>query len=44
MDNTKIAFFDAKPYDIKSFTEVNGEDGYTIKYFKHHLTPDTAGV
>jgi D-lactate dehydrogenase len=44
MDNTKIAFFDAKPYDIKSFTEVNGEDGYAIKYFKHHLTPDTAGV
>jgi len=40
MNHLKIAFFDAKPYDIESFNEVNSTYGYTVKYFKFHLTPD----
>ncbi|MDX9729566.1 MAG: 2-hydroxyacid dehydrogenase [Bacteroidales bacterium] len=40
MNNLKIAFFDAKPYDIESFNEVNSAYGFTVKYFKFHLTPD----
>lgn len=40
MDKLKIAFFDAKPYDIESFNELNSKYGYTLKYFKFHLTPD----
>lgn len=40
MDKVKIAFFDAKPYDIESFNEINSTYGHTIKYFKFHLTPD----
>jgi len=40
MSNIKIAFFDAKPYDIESFNEVNSKFGFTVKYFKFHLTPD----
>jgi len=40
MDKLKIAFFDAKPYDIESFNEVNSNFGFTVKYFKFHLTPD----
>ena len=40
MNNIKIAFFDAKPYDIESFNEVNLSYGFTVKYFKFHLTAD----
>ena len=40
MDKPKIAFFDAKPYDTESFNALNARYGYTIKYFKFHLTPD----
>jgi len=40
MTNVKIAFFDAKPYDIESFNEINHHYGFTIKFFKFHLTPD----
>ncbi len=42
MDNDKvnIAFFDAKPYDIESFNDVNSNYNFKIKYFKFHLTPD----
>ena len=36
----KIAFFDAKSYDIESFDALNKQYGYDIKYFKYHLTPD----
>ena len=36
----KIAFFDAKPYDIESFNEINKQFGFEIKYFRFHLTPD----
>ena len=40
--NPKIAFFDAKKYDQLSFDEKNGDFGFSIKYFKEHLNPDTA--
>jgi len=40
MDKPKIAFFDAKPYDTESFNALNSRYGYTIKYFKFHLTSD----
>ena len=40
MDNIRIAFFDAKPYDTEIFNELNRDYGFTIKYFKFHLTPD----
>ncbi len=36
----KIAFFDAKPYDIEVFNELNSGYGFDIKYFKFHLTYD----
>lgn len=36
----KIAFFDAKPYDIDAFNEINKDFNFSIKYFKFHLTPD----
>ncbi|MDD5067575.1 MAG: 2-hydroxyacid dehydrogenase [bacterium] len=42
MENTRIAFFDAKPYDMESFDEVNKNYGFEIKYFKNHLSADTA--
>jgi D-lactate dehydrogenase len=38
--NTKIAFFDAKPYDKESFNELNKEFGFDIRYFRYHLTND----
>ena len=38
----KIAFFDAKPYDIESFDKVNKDFNYKISYFKGHLTVETA--
>lgn len=38
--NVKIAFFDAKPYDIESFNESNIKYNFNIKYFKFHFTPD----
>lgn len=40
----KIAFFDAKPYDRKSFDEENEHYGYTIKYFPSHLTEDNISL
>lgn len=39
---TKIAFFDTKPYDKEFFRKINEEFGYEIKFFKEHLSPDTA--
>lgn len=38
----KIAFFDAKPYDIEFFDQANRQFGFEIKYFEPHLTIDTA--
>lgn len=41
MKNINIAFFDTKIYDSKSFDKANKDFGYTITYFKEHLTPAT---
>ncbi len=38
----KIAFYDAKPYDIDIFNEINQNYGYELSYFKYHLNPETA--
>jgi len=40
----KIAFFDAKPYDIESFDEANKSFGFKLSYFANHLTPETASL
>ena len=37
----KIAFFDTKPYDRESFSLVNGNFNYEIKFFKVHLSPES---
>lgn len=44
MENKKvrIAFFDAKPYDRRSFDRVNGAFGFEITYFDTHLNAETA--
>lgn len=39
--NKRIAFFDAKPYDRKSFDTINKNFGFDITYFDAHLNPDT---
>lgn len=40
----KIAFFDTKPYDRKSFDHHNETFQFKIKYFKAHLTLDTIAL
>ncbi len=40
--NIKIAFFDAKVYDINSFNTTNKNFGFEIKYFEEHLNENTA--
>ena len=42
MKNLRIAFFDAKPYDRRVFTEVNKKYNFETKYFETHLNEDTA--
>jgi D-lactate dehydrogenase len=37
---TKIAFFDAKPYDEVSFNKVNERFGFDIRYYKGHMDID----
>ena len=41
MDNVKIAFFDAKPYDRESFNNINKNFNFDIKYFNNRLNADT---
>ncbi|HDT14608.1 MAG TPA: 2-hydroxyacid dehydrogenase, partial [Firmicutes bacterium] len=41
MKKKKIAFFDAKPYDVEIFDEVNNGE-FVLKYFPRHLNSDTA--
>lgn len=41
MKDIKIAFFDAKPYDIESFDTINKSFGAKITYFPAHLTEET---
>ena len=40
----KIAFFDTKPYDRKSFDEANKDFGFDITYFDAHLNKQTASL
>lgn len=42
--NNKIAFFDAKPYDRKSFDEVNKNFGFDITYYDAHLNVHTVSL
>ncbi len=42
--NRKIAFFDAKPYDQKSFNETNRNYGFDISYFDAKLTSQTSNL
>ena len=37
---TRIAFFDAKPYDRESFNTLNRDCDFDIRYFRYHLTED----
>ncbi len=40
----KIAFFDARPYDIESFEKISQDTNFKITFFKNHLTPETASL
>ena len=40
----KIAFFDAKPYDRRSFDDVNRVFGFEISYFEERLHPGTVAL
>ncbi len=40
----KVAFFDAKPYDIESFDQANRDFGFEITYLKSHLTRETVSL
>jgi D-lactate dehydrogenase len=40
--NKKIAFFDTKPYDKKSFDEINKKFSFDITYFDARLSAQTA--
>ena len=40
----KVAFFDTKPYDRKSFEDNNKGYGFDISYFETHLNESTAGL
>ncbi len=42
MTKQKIAFFDAKPYDIEFFNDANTRYGFEITYFETKLNPKTA--
>lgn len=48
MDNKrekiKVAFFDAKPYDIESFKQNNPHDYIDFRFFDYHLTEETAEI
>ena len=38
--NTKIAFFDSKPYDEVTFNQINEKFGFDIRYYKGNLNKD----
>jgi len=40
----KIAFFDAKPYDVESFESVLKDTNFKITFYKNHLTPETVSL
>ena len=41
---TKIAFFDAKDYDIASFEAANANDEFEIKFYETKLSKDTVNL
>ena len=41
---TKIAFFDAKDYDIASFNAANANDEFEIKFYETKLSEDTVNL
>lgn len=41
MDKVRVAFFDAKDYDITSFEKANAGDEVEIRFFETRLTEDT---
>ena len=44
MNSIKVAFFDAKPFDVKSFESINKDFGYRIKFFEDRLNEDTVSL
>ena len=40
----KIAFFDAKPYDMPGFQRYAADAGLEVKYFETRLNEDTASL
>ena len=40
----KIAFFDAKAYDLPSFKKIGEENGVEFKFFETKLSPDTVSL
>ncbi len=44
MDKIKVAFFDAKDYDIESFNRSNNNEQVEIRFFEARLTEDTANL
>lgn len=40
----KIAFFNTKRYDERSFIEINRDYGHELTFFESRLTPDTASL
>jgi D-lactate dehydrogenase len=44
MKKQRILFFDTKPYDRKSFEEVNKNYGFEITYLNMHLNPHSAAL
>lgn len=40
----KIAFFDAKPYDVESFERAKGDRGIEFKYYDTKLNADTVSL
>jgi D-lactate dehydrogenase len=44
MKRMRIVFFDAKPYDINSFKDININYNFEIKYLESKLTLDTVSL
>ncbi|MDG5815086.1 2-hydroxyacid dehydrogenase [Chitinispirillales bacterium ANBcel5] len=44
MGTIKVAFYDAKPYDQKSFNKVNERYGFDIHYFPTHLNEESVAL
>jgi len=44
MKDIRVALFDTKPYDREYFERINAEYGFKIKYFRNHLSRDTASL